>query len=336
MTTDHALDPGRESFRRQAWADAYDRLSAADHAAPLEPGDLERLATAAYLVGRVADGADIWARAYHQLLNRGHTERAARCAFWLAFGLLNKGEPAQAGGWFARARRLLDDGAHDCVEQGYLLFPVGLGRIMEGDNAGAYTAFGQAFEIGDRFGDPDLVTLAQHGLGRALIRLGQRVQGMALLDEMMVAVTAGEVSPIVAGDVYCGVIEACQETFDLGRAREWTAALSHWCASQPDLVLYRGQCLIHRAEILQLHGAWPDAMEEAQRACERLSRPPGQPAVGAAFYLRAELHRLRGQFAKAEAAYRQASKWAGPRSPAWPSCGWPKARSTPRRRRSAA
>ena len=88
----------------------------------LAPEDLERLATAAYLLGRDADSIDIWARAHHDLLRRGDLERAARCAFWLFFILLKKGELVRGGGWVARARRLLDDGQHDCVEQGYLLW----------------------------------------------------------------------------------------------------------------------------------------------------------------------------------------------------------------------
>jgi DNA-binding CsgD family transcriptional regulator len=142
-----------------------------------------------------------------------------------------------------------------------------------------------------------------------LIRLGKTAEGVMLLDESMVAVTADEISPIIVGGVYCSVIAACRDIFDLRRAQEWTAALNDWCASQPDAVHLRGFCCVHRAEMMQLHGAWPDAMREAERACDRLAEPPVHPAAGEALYQQAELHRLRGDFAKAEDAYRQASQF---------------------------
>jgi len=309
MTTPDNGDRGREAFARQAWTDAWARLSAADRESPLAPEDLQRLATAAYLIGKDAESADIWARAHHDFLSRRDVEPAARCAFWLAFGLLNHGERARGGAWVARARRLLDEDQRDCVEQGYLLLPVALEQLIKGDVASAYTTFCRAAEIGDRFGDQSLIALARHSRGRVLIRKGEIREGVALLDEAMVAVEAGEVSPLVVGDVYCSVIEGCLEIFDLRRAQEWTATLTRWCESQPDLVPYSGQCLVRRAEILQLHGAWPDALDEARRACERFLQGSPQPATGAAFYQRAELHRLRGELGDAEEAYRQAGRY---------------------------
>ena len=144
--------------------------------------------------------------------------------------------------------------------------------MAEGNVAAAQATFAQAAALGERFGDADLVSLARQGQGRMLIRLGEWARGTALLDEAMIAVTAGEVSSVVAGTIYCSVISACSERFDVRRAQEWTDALSRWCAAQPDLVPYRGECLVHRVEIKLLHGEWPDALQEARQACEQLSQ----------------------------------------------------------------
>jgi DNA-binding NarL/FixJ family response regulator len=306
------LQQGRDAFDKRAWRRAYEDLSAAE---PVEVEDLERLAAAAYLVGLTTESLDVWSRAHRACADLGDIARAARCGFWIAFALLNNGDLAQGGGWVDRCHRLLDDRKLDCVERGYLSYADGLRTIFGGDVEGAHPLFVSAIGLGERFRDPELTALARIGDGRALIYLGEIDVGVALLDEAMVAVTTGEVSAIAVGDAYCTVIEGCHELFDVNRAREWTAALTHWCDAQPELVLYRGQCLIHRAEILQLRGAWGDAVSEAQRACDRLAQPPGQAALGAAEYLRADLHRLRGNQLEAEQAYQAASELGRPPQP---------------------
>ena len=303
-----ALERGRESFGRQAWGEAHAQLSAADREAPLEPEDLENLATAAHLVGRDDESSELWARAHDVYVHRGDAPRSARCAFHVALPLILKGETARGGGWISRAQRLLDDAAAECVERGYLLFIAGLRSALSGDPAAAHATFMEVARTGERFGDRDLVTMARHGQGRALIRSGETARGVALLDEVMVGVTAGEVSPAFAADVYCSVLDACREMYDVRRAQEWTAALDRWTASRTDLPTYRGQCLVHRAEVLQVRGAWSEALDQAERARESLSQPPPHPAVGAAFYQLGELHRLRGDLTKAEEAYREASR----------------------------
>jgi DNA-binding CsgD family transcriptional regulator len=308
MDSTAELERGRSSFARKAWLDAFTALSSGDREAPLAPEDLERLATAAYLVGRYPECEEIWARGHHAYLEGGDARGAARCAFWLGLGLVHNGEAARAGGWFARAGRLLEDAPDECVEEGLLLIPAALRKLGAGDAEGARGAFARALGIGERFGSADLISIGRLGQGQALIHLGQVASGVSLLDEAMVAATAGELSPIAVGIVYCAVIEECQRIFDLRRAQEWTSALTRWCDSQPDLVPYRGQCLVRRAEILRLHGEWQEAMEEARQARDRLSQPPTQSAIGLAYYLEAELHRLRGEFAEAEEAYRESGK----------------------------
>jgi DNA-binding CsgD family transcriptional regulator len=308
--TEDLLRRAQQAFEVRRWQQAAELLAAADAASPLAPEDLERLATASYLAGDDAASDDALTRAHHAAVDVGDAPRAVRHAFWLGFGFASRGDMAQAGGWFARAQRLLDECGEecgeDCVERGYLLIPMALQQLEAGDVEFAHRVFGEIMAAGARHNDVDLTVLGRLGIGQAALFAGDGLGGMSLLDEAMVAVTAGEVSPVVAGIVYCGVIEACQGAFDLRRAQEWTDALTRWCESQPDLVPYRGQCLVHRSEILQLHGRWGDAVFEVERACAQLAQ---LPAVGSAWYQRAELQRLRGELAEAERSYREASRF---------------------------
>ncbi len=303
-----ALERARKSLGMQAWGAAFGHLAAADAEAPLESRDVEAQAMAAFLIGKETECADLLTRAHRGFVDEGLPRKAALCAYRLGFMAMLNADMAQAGGWFSRANRLLESEG-DCVEKGYLLLPAGYQGVHNGNAAQAYKTFVEAAKIGERFGEADLVTLARQGQGRALIRQGKIADGVALLDEAMIAVRAGEVSAIAAGSVYCSVIAACGEIFDLRRAQEWTTALDQWCASQPDIVPYRNHCLVLRAEILHLHGSWPDALTEIQQACEKLAHPPPKPELGGAFHSLGEIHRVRGEFAAAEEAYRKASRW---------------------------
>lgn len=302
------LELGREAYARHAWADAYASLSLADRAAPLGVEDLELLAKSAYLIGREDEYLRALDRAHHTYLDAGECTRGARSAFWMGLCLLFQGQIGPATGWFGRARRLLEREGRDCVEWGYLMLPVVEQHLAASDSQGAYATAANAAEIGERFQDADLIACARHLQGRALMQQGTVQRGLALLDEAMVAVTAGELSPLMTGLIYCSVIDSCLGVYALARAREWTLALSEWCAAQPQLVSFTGTCLVHRAEIMQLHGAWPDAIEEARRACARFSQGIKQQPPAAAFYQQGEVHRLRGEFKAAEDAYRQASQ----------------------------
>jgi ATP/maltotriose-dependent transcriptional regulator MalT len=267
---------------------------------------LELLAAAAYLAGRPLDHHSALDRAHHAHLVAGDRVRAARCAFWSGLTLLLQGDTGQGTGWLARAQRLVE-GQH-CVEHGYLLLPLAEQRLGEGDDAGAHAAAAGAAEIGERFREADLVACARHVQGRVLIHRGQIQAGLALLDEAMLAVITGELSPIMTGLIYCSVIGACREIHAVRHAREWTTALAQWCEQQPQMVAFTSTCLLHRAEIMQWIGAWADAMAEACRACERFSQGVERNPPAAAFYRRAELHRLRGELSAADEAYRTASR----------------------------
>jgi DNA-binding NarL/FixJ family response regulator len=301
------VEQGRAHFRLRAWGEAYDTLARADRSVALAVEDVERLAWSAALTGRDAEMVQLLERSYQIHLGRGAEIAAGRAAFWIGFRLLALGEAGRASGWLARAQRLTD--GQDCVERGYLKVPEVHRHFAAGDPAAAAAAAAEAVAVGVRFRDADLVAFARGLQGRALVRQGQIDAGLALLDEAMVAATSGELSqPIVVGLIYCTAIATCQRVFAIGRAREWTSALAAWCDSQPQLVVFTGTCLVHRAEILQLGGAWPEAIDEARRASERAPLAHDLASAAEAAYQRAEIHRLRGELAEAEEAYQRAGE----------------------------
>ena len=306
MTSPADLDSARAAFAEHRWSDALSALTDADLEGSLPPDDLERLSTAALLTGQETTGIDLATRAHEGFLADGDAVSAARCASWIGIYLLGTGDFARSSGWFGRARRIIQSIGDPTSVEGILLIATALGALFGGDPQSAVRTFDEAFTVGERFQDHDLIALAQLGQGQARIVLGELDEGLALLDEVMVAITAGEVSPIPSGIVYCAVIGACHLAFDLHRAQEWTVALDHWCGARPDMVLYSGQCQAHRAQLYLLHGAWADALDAARAAQDRVRRGDRIGAYGA-WYQQGEVQRLRGDIAGAEESYRQAS-----------------------------
>jgi ATP/maltotriose-dependent transcriptional regulator MalT len=303
------LELAREAHREEAWADACDGFWAVDRTAPLEIEDLERLGEAAFVLGRGDEAARVLQRAYRAHLDAGEIGSAMRTAFWLHEVLVFKGQFAQAGGWIGRAGRLAETNP-ECPQQAYLLLPQAERLHGEGRYADSFETAGRAVELGNRCGDRDLVTVATHIQGRARIKEGRVDEGLALLDEAMLGITAGETTVRVAGWIYCSVIATCHELHELRRAREWTTALNLWCDDRPQFTgAYSGICRVHRSELLQLGGAWPDAVREAELACQYMTQGYGEIVAGMAFHQLAEVHRLRGEFGDADQAYRRASQY---------------------------
>jgi DNA-binding CsgD family transcriptional regulator len=303
------IERGRASYASEAWQDAFESLSTADLAAPLGPEDLELLALSAYLIGRDDEHLRVLERAHRAYLDAGAVPRSARCAFWIGNNMLFRGRGALASGWFARAQRLLEEHELDCAERGYLLLPACLEQMARGNWRAGHATAASAAEIGERFGDLDLVWLARVEQGRALLKQGRTAEGLRFVDEALVAARSGELSPIVTGIVYCNTIAFCSDAYELRHASEWTEALSAWCEGQSEMVAHNGVCLVHRAEVMQLRGAWADALAEARRAAERYTGGMlNERAVGKALYRQGEIYRLRGELAPAAAAYREASR----------------------------
>ncbi|MFD7986997.1 LuxR C-terminal-related transcriptional regulator [Kitasatospora indigofera] len=299
------LVDARQAHEDQAWQDACAEFARADGRAPLAIDDLEAWAESAHILGRGPEACRLLERAYRMRAEAGEVGGAIRCAFWLHEALTMRGEFGHAGGWLARAARLART-APGCAQEGYLLLPEAE-RQLARDAGAAFGTAARALDLAVRCGDRDLAVAATHLQGLARIRQERVEDGLALLDEAMLAVTTGETSPRVTGWVYCDVIAACGDLQELRRAREWTTALDAWMATRPQFVGgYSGICLIHRSELMRLLGDWPKAALQARTACERLTQGFAEMLAGAAFYQLGEVSRLRGDWPAAEQAYRRA------------------------------
>jgi len=299
------LRQAREIFERGDWIHAFEAWSDVDTDA-MGPDDLRSLATAAFLLGKYEECAAAMQKAFQTHVDRGELPAAARCAWWLSMIFASNAEPALADGWTARADRLLDEIGEDVVERGYVRFSHMFRHIAAQDWAAAFEHAADVTAHGRRFADPDLLAIGRSAEGRLTIYAGRVPDGLALFDEAMVSVAAGDVSPVTAGNVYCVMIEGCQEISDLGRAAKWTTALGRWCSEQPGLVAFTGQAAVHRGQIMRQHGAFADAVEEFDRAVRRHLESPNTGPAGLAYAEKGDVLRILGDFEAAETSYEAA------------------------------
>jgi ATP/maltotriose-dependent transcriptional regulator MalT len=292
----------REAIGRSAWSAA---LTAYRACSDLGASDLESWGLAAFLTGHDAEAESTRERAHRAYIAEGDPEGAARTAFWLGLSLMMRGEPARGGGWFKVMRDVLGERFDSSRWSGYESLNLGMRALFSGQTEESLGHLDRALRIAGQHADADLRLLAQSGHGQALLSLGRMSEGMQELDAVMVLGTSSAANPQTVGQVYCAVISVCRACLDLERGAEWTRTLSRWCEAQPDLQPYRGQCLVHRSEVLQVHGRWDDALAEAQRVLD-VERGGRDVALGMALYQRAELHRVRGDERRAEQGFRDA------------------------------
>ena len=306
MSVVDQLVRARETYEQRDWARAFATWSDIEPEA-LTADDLAGLATAAYLLGNRAEAAAAMQRCFHLRVAADDAPAAARTAFWLAVIHATGGEPALAGGWTARAQRLLENLDVDVVERGYVLVVQMFAHVARGEFDAVAECAEAITDYGRRFDDADLLATGLSSRGRIMVELGQVPEGLALFDEAMVCIGDGGGSPILAGEAYCTMIEGCQQVSDLGRAAEWTAALDRWCDAQPGLVAFTGQCAVHRGQIMRLRGAYEQAIEEFIAAASRY-RTAGTPeAAGLAAAERGDVLRILGRYTAADEAYEEAS-----------------------------
>jgi DNA-binding NarL/FixJ family response regulator len=298
------LEAARDAHRRHDWAGAREGFTAARAAGELATADLEALADAAWWLGETEEASAVLEVAYRRHLDEGRPGRAAMAAIGVAVIHLLRGDGVVGSGWLGRAQRLVRD-QPEGVEHGYLLYLELEGALGGEDPAAVVETARRVREIGRRHADPNLAAAGDLFEGRVLVRQGRMAEGMALLDEAMLAVLSGELAPEYAGNIYCHLMAAFAELADVRRAAEWTEATARWLASLPAAVLFTGVCRVHRSQVLQRKGAWAQAEREAALVCRDLA---DLHVAGAAegHYQLGELRRLRGDLDGAEAAYLQA------------------------------
>ncbi|MFB7862398.1 LuxR family transcriptional regulator [Streptomyces sp. NPDC056069] len=332
------LTQARDAAAREDWAGAYALLHEADRhpTAPLGPGDLDALADSAWWSGRVEESVTARLRAHAAHVAAGDPRGAGATAWWLASEYRRLGRPAAAAGWLHRARHHLE-GRPDCPEQCLLALADAEEAQQHHDPAAALAAARRMTRLAELCANPDLVALSRQSEASVLLAQGRRAEGLALLDDAMRAVTAGELSSLYTGRLFALALDQCMGAADLRRAVEWTEAAMAWCsvpraqhvAPSPRATRvtpspgatprtpaparaapvadnpFRGACRVHHVEVLDLLGEWARAEEEAHLVLQEVLED-SLDAAAAASYAAGEVQRRQGRGLEAARSYARA------------------------------
>ncbi|MFD4316189.1 LuxR C-terminal-related transcriptional regulator [Streptomyces sp. NPDC058548] len=333
-TTTDPVERARDAAARESWAEAYELLHAHDRhpSRGLTADDLSVLADAAWWSGHVDESVTARLRAHAAYLAADDHRGAGLASWWLYYEYAGLGRPAAAAGWLHRARHHLED-LPDCPEQCFLEMTAAEEASAHGDHETALAATRRMTGLALACGSPDLLALSRQAESRVLLTAGRRTEGLALLDDAMCAVSAGELSGMVTGWLYCLALTQCMEAADFARAVEWTNAAMEWCAppwtgrppdqdtatvtdtapeAAPTAPLpmtvpsgenpFRGVCRAHRVEVLDLLGAWALAEAEARQACREVPVDCLESAA-AAYYAAGDVQRRQGRLEAAAVSY---------------------------------
>src|SRR6266508_258171 len=293
------LTRARRAYAAQDWRSAAARFDAVPPER-LTADDLAAYADAVWWLGRIKDNLRLGAVACDAFLAESRPAEAARTALMLGISHMARGDEPQAVGWLGRAGRLAE-GIPESPVHGYVLsFTAVEASLMAGQPAAALDAARRVQDLGRRVDAPDLVAVGMNGEGRALIRSGHLVDGLALLDEAMVTVLDGQLAPFISGTLYCHTIAACHEVADVRRMTRWTDLAERWLTTFPAAVFFGGLCGVHLAQLLLLRGEWDEAEQVALRVVVDLDANRIDYAAEA-WYVVAEARRLRGDPGAADA-----------------------------------
>ncbi|MEA1902242.1 MAG: adenylate/guanylate cyclase domain-containing protein [Actinomycetota bacterium] len=292
------------AYASHDWNRTLEMLEAHGDTQSLEPDDALLKADALYWTGRFDEAIEAFETAFANLVAADRPAEAGQVSALLAYFAVRRQTFAVAGGWLARAEKLLD-GAPESLGHAWLrLLHVGMALFNEGAVEEAIEMCDDAIEFAAKIDSRSTQSVAMSFKGLAMIQGGDWREGLSLMDESMVMAIAGD-DLRMTSDVYCNTIAACRNLGDYRRAEEWTEEAERWMHAN-SVSGYTGACKVHRAELKMIHGSWPDAEEEARRACVELEKFQLVDYLGSAHYSIGEVRRRMGDFDGAEREYEEA------------------------------